>query len=110
MSAYLPLIFLFVIIFATQRNEKCLSQRIIKKIKKKGRVRMNEVINRYIGKDCLIYLSLSSSVIECQVISVNDNWVIVKTKDGDETINLDYIVRIKEHPVNKNGKKKSIVF
>ncbi len=110
MSAYFPLIFLLIIIFITQKNERGLNQRIVKKIKKKGRVCMNEVINRYIGKDCLIYLSLSSSVIECQVISVNDNWVIVKTKDGDETINLDYIVRIKEHPVNKNGKKKSIIF
>ena len=71
---------------------------------------MNEVIQRYIGKDCLIYLSLSSTVVTGNVINLNDNWLTVKTKDGEETVNLDYIIRIKEHPVNKNGKKKSVIF
>ena len=72
---------------------------------------MSEVFNRYIGKDCVIYLSNSSSnIIECNVTNVSDNWLIVKTRDGDEMINVDYIIRIKEHPINKNGKKKSVVF
>lgn len=72
---------------------------------------MNDVFNRYIGKDCIIYTSSSSlSAIECSVISVNDNWLCIKTRDGEEVINFDYIVRIKEHPVNKKGKKKSVIF
>lgn len=72
---------------------------------------MNEVINRYIGKECLVYISCSgASAIIGEIDSVNENWVIVKTKDGDETINLDYIVRIKEYPRKSNGKKKSVVF
>ncbi len=72
---------------------------------------MSDIFNRYVGKDCLIYISnTGSSVLECNVISVNDNWLSVRTKDGDEIINIDYIIRIKEHPVNKNGKKKSVVF
>ena len=72
---------------------------------------MSEIFNRYIGKDCVIYLSNSSSnIIECNVASVSDNWLTVRTRDGEEIINVDYIIRIKEHPVNKNGKKKSVIF
>ena len=72
---------------------------------------MTDVFNKYVGKDCVIYLSNSSSnIVECNVNSVSDNWLSVKTKDGDEMINIDYIIRIKEHPVNKNGKKKSVIF
>lgn len=106
---YLPIIMLFIIIFITSLNERKL---VIKNIiqKKKGREYMNEVIQRYLGKDCLIYLSLSSTVVAGNVINLNDNWLTVKTKDGEETVNLDYIIRIKEHPVNKNGKKKSVIF
>lgn len=72
---------------------------------------MSEVFNRYLGKDCLIYLSNSSSnVLECRVNGVSDNWLIVESRDGVETLNIDYIIKIKEHPVNKKGKKKSVVF
>lgn len=72
---------------------------------------MNEVFNRYIGKDCIIYLSNSASnVVECRVNGVADNWLTVETKDGAEIFNIDYIIRIKEHPVNKKGKKKSVIF
>lgn len=72
---------------------------------------MSDVFNKYVGKDCVIYLSNSSSnIVECSVSSVFDNWLSIKTKDGEEMINIDYIIRIKEHPVNKNGKKKSVIF
>lgn len=72
---------------------------------------MNEIFNRYINKDCIIYISNGvSNVIECNVTGVSDNWITVRTRDGDEIINIDYITRIKEHPVNKNGKKKSVIF
>ncbi len=72
---------------------------------------MNDIFNRYIGKDCIVYTSNSNlSAIECSITDVKDNWLCIKTKDGDEVLNFDYVVRIKEHPVNKNGKKKSVIF
>ncbi len=72
---------------------------------------MTEIFNKYIGKDCIVYTSnSSSSAIECNILSVEDNWLSIRTRDGEEVINFDYIVRIKEHPVNKNGKKKSVIF
>lgn len=72
---------------------------------------MTDIFAKYIGKDCVVYTSNSnSSVIECNITGVNDNWLSIRTRDGDEVINFDYIVRIKEHPVNKKGKKKSVIF
>ena len=71
---------------------------------------MNELINKYIGKECLVYISGGASAITGDIIAVNENWITVKTKDGDETVNLDYIVRIKEYPRKSNGKKKSVIF
>lgn len=70
---------------------------------------MSDVLNRYIGKDCVVYVSTGNfSVVEGKVTEIKDNWIVVKTKDGDEVINFDYVIRVKEHPVNKNGKKKTI--
>lgn len=72
---------------------------------------MNDIFSRYIGKDCIVYTSNSnSSAIECNITSVENNWLCIKTRDGEEVINFDYIVRIKEHPLNKKGKKKSVIF
>lgn len=112
MSAYIPFIFFLIIFFLIIRDNNARNiRRIIKKRKKRGNVDMNEVFGRYIGKDCVIYLSNSSSnVMECKVTGVSDNWLTVESRDGVEIINVDYIIRIKEHPVNKNGKKKSVIF
>ncbi len=72
---------------------------------------MSEIFNKYIGKDCIIYISNgSASTVECSVVSVSDNWLNIRTRDGEEMINIDYIIRIKEHPLNKNGKKKNVYF
>ena len=100
-SVFLPVIILFLILYFQRKNEQNI-RRIIRKRKKRGITDMSDLFNRYIGKDCL--------VIECSVVGVTDNFLTVKTKDGEEMLNIDYLVRIKEHPVNKNGKKKSVVF
>lgn len=72
---------------------------------------MSDIFNKYVGKDCVVYTSnINSAAIECTVIGVSDNWLSIKTRDGEEVVNIDYIVRIKEHPINKKGKKKSVIF
>lgn len=112
MSAYIPIISLLIIVFIVLRDNRSKNiRRIIRKRRKKGFRDMSEVFNRYIGKDCVVYLSnTSSNILECKVTSVSDNWLTVESRDGVEIINVDYIIRIKEHPLNKNGKKKSVIF
>lgn len=112
MNSILPIIIVIIILFALrQKNVTDNIRRIKRKKKVKGRALMNEVINKYIGKECLVYVSgVSAAAVTGTIISVDDNWVVIKNKDGEETVNLDYVVRVKEYPRNRNGKKKSIVF
>jgi len=103
--------FLLLFVIIPSQKQKALNvKRIIKKRKKRGIMNMNEIFQKYIDKDCVIYISNgTSSAIEAKVSSVTDNWLSVQTKDGEEAINIDYIVRIKEHPLTKSGKKKTII-
>lgn len=106
--SFIPIFLLLIIILSERRKEK--QFQIIKNIKsksKKGRTLMTELINSYIDKECLIYTM--NSQITGVVKSVNEGWISVETASNIEIINLDYVVRIREYPKNKNGKKKSLV-
>ena len=69
---------------------------------------MNHMIEKFIGKDCLISLG-SGSNADGVVKSVSDNWVELESKDGLQAVNIDYISRIREYPKNKNGKRKVVI-
>ena len=69
---------------------------------------MKELAEKLIDKECLIY-----SFDENQYVGVIKEVVggaILIEKDGSlEAINLDFIIRIREYPKGKNGKKKAVV-
>ena len=69
---------------------------------------MKELAEKFIDKECLIY-----SFDENQYVGVIKEVVggaILIEKDGSlEAINLDFIIRIREYPKGKNGKKKAVV-
>ena len=70
---------------------------------------MVELAKRFIGKDCLIYTFDGSHQFSGIIKEVIDNAVLIE-KDGiSEAINLDFVVRIREYPLNKKGKKKSVI-
>ncbi len=71
---------------------------------------MNEMINEFVGRECLVYTSSSVGSITGTITDVKENWITLKTADSVELINLDYVIRVKEYPVGKNGKKKKVVF
>lgn len=89
------------------RDEQALRQ-VIRKRRKKGKREMSEFVKGFIGKECLLY-TMNSGQITGVIKSVSDGAALLETKDGAEVVNLDYIVRIREYPKNKNGKKKSMV-
>ena len=68
---------------------------------------MIELCKRFIGKDCIIYTY--NSQIEATLKEVSDGAVLIERNGEEEAVNLDYIMRLREHPKNKKGKKKSIV-
>ena len=70
---------------------------------------MIELAKRFIGKECLIYAFDSNHQFDGVIKEVSNGAVLLE-KDGKlEAINLDFVIRIREYPRNKNGKKKSVV-
>lgn len=107
-SVYIALfILLFIIIYSGKRNEKIILKQIKKKKNKEERAEMTELAKRFIGKECVI--STFNSQVVGVIKEVTDGAVLIENNENPEIINIDYIVKIKEYPRNKNGKKKLIV-
>lgn len=68
---------------------------------------MKTLAEKFVDKDVLIYTF--NSQISGKVVEVTDGAVLIDNGKQTEVVNFDYIVRIREYPTNKNGKKKSVV-
>ena len=68
---------------------------------------MRELAEKFVGKECLIY-TYNSQVVGT-VTQVTDGAIMLDNGKGCEAVNMDYIVRLREYPRGKNGKKKSVV-
>ncbi|MBQ3057814.1 MAG: hypothetical protein IJD00_02575 [Clostridia bacterium] len=68
---------------------------------------MFELAKKFIGKECVIYTF--NSQITGVVKDVNNGGVLIEKSGELEAVNFDFIVRIREYPRNKNGKKKSVI-
>lgn len=108
-STYIPIIVLWIIILVMLRNHKTvIAKKIINKRKMGGNVEMKELAKKFIDKECLIY-SFNSNQFEGVIKEVTDGAVLVEKGGTTEAINLDFVIRIREYPRNKKGKKKSVV-
>ena len=108
-STYIPIIMLWIIIFIMLRNsESAIAKKIIKKRKMEGNTEMKELAQRFIDKECLIY-SFNSNQFEGVIKEVTEGAILVEKGGTVEAINLDFVIRIREFPKNKKGKKKSVV-
>ncbi len=100
-----PLIMLWL---GEKRDEKIIiTRKINKKRNKEGRLEMVEFAKQFIGKECLIYTF--NSQVTGTIKEVSDSAMLIESNKNTEVINLDYVVRIREYPTGKNGKKKSVV-
>ncbi len=85
-------------------------RRLYKKRLEKENFTMSSVMDRFLGKDCLIYFSMGSGQISGTIESVEDNWLVIRTLAGQtDVVSLDYVNRVREYPLDKHGKRKSIV-
>ena len=108
-STYIPIIVLWIIIFIMFRNQKTtIARQIIKKRRQEGNTEMKELAKRFIDKECLIY-TFNGNQLEGVIKEVTDGAILVEKSGNTEAINLDFIIRIREFPKNKKGKKKSVV-
>ena len=109
-SNYIPIIILFIILYIMFRNQKAvIARKIIKNRKTEEKRKMIELAKRFIGKECIVSAFDSNHQFVGFIKEVTDGAVLIE-KDGQlEAINLDFVIRIREYPRNKKGKKKSIV-
>ena len=70
---------------------------------------MIELAKRFLGKECLIYAFDSNHQFDGVIKEVSNGAVLLEKNGKLEAINLDFVIRIREYPRNKNGKKKSVV-
>jgi len=70
---------------------------------------MIELAKKFIGKECLIYAFDSNHQFEGIIKEVVDGAILLENKGQIEAINLDFVIRIREYPRNKKGKKQSVV-
>lgn len=103
---YLLIFVLFIPLFIDKKET---SKYIEARTKKRnGDKEMQELAKRFIGKDVLIN-TVSSGTADGILKEVVDNAIVV-VKDGKESIiNLDYVIRLREYPTNKKGKRAIVV-
>ena len=70
---------------------------------------MQTLAKQFIGKDCLLY-TFNGNRIAGRVLEVTEHGLLLQAGDTTEVVNLDFIIRLREHPTDKKGKKKSVVF
>lgn len=100
-------IWIIIIMYANKNNEfKKIAMTKIRR-RKEGQTMSNEIISSYIGKECILYTFQTqvTGIIE----SIQENWITIRVEDKLELINIDYVTRIREYPLKKNGKKKLVV-
>lgn len=106
MGSYLPIFLLLIIIFITQRNEKVIMKNIINKRKTED-IQMFELAQNFLEKECVIYTF--NNQLTGVIKQVNEGGILIEKSGTQEAINFDFIVRIREYPRNKKGKKKSVI-
>ena len=67
---------------------------------------MLELAKQFIGKECMIYM-FSGTQIWGLLEAISGNALLIRTDKAAEVINLDFVVRIREEPRGKKGKKKT---
>ena len=68
---------------------------------------MLELARRFIENECIIYTF--NNQLEGVIKEISGNALMLEKNGMLEAVNLDFVVRIREYPRNKKGKKKSVV-
>lgn len=106
-TTFIIIIFmLLMLVIYNYRRQITLTRRISEK-RRGGNREMQELAKEFIGRECLIYTF--NSQLTGKIKAVTDGAVLVDNGKEDEIVNIDYIVRIREYPVNKKGKKRSVI-
>lgn len=70
---------------------------------------MVELARKFIGKECLVSAFDGNHQFDGVITEVTDGAILLEKNGAIEAVNLDFVIRIREYPRNKKGKKKSVV-
>ena len=109
-AMYIPIIFLWIIVIWTiySQRQSLIVKKLIEKRKREGNKEMKELALRFLEKDCVIY-AFDNQQFDGVIKEVTDGAILIEKDEKLEAINLDFVVRIREYPKNKKGKKVSVV-
>ena len=110
-STYIPIIVLWIIIFIMLRNRRkaVILKNLIKRRKSGVNTEMRELAKKFIEKECIVYSFDGGHQYSGVIKEVTDGAILLE-KDGKlEALNLELVIRIREYPRKKNGKKKSVI-
>ena len=102
------IILIHIILFLFLRKQKENYTIVNLKRKKGDKEKMLELAKNFIDKECIIY-TFNNSSIQGTIKEISKNALLLETGNTVEAVNLDFVVRIREYPRKKNGKKKSVV-
>ena len=109
-SSFIPIMVVLMVLYISLRNQNvAIAKRIIANRKMEGNKEMYELAKRFIGKECIINVLGSTSQFEGIIKEVIDSAILIERDGKLEAVNLEFAIRIREYPRNKNGKKKAIV-
>lgn len=63
--------------------------------RKDGSFMTNELLKKYLGENCIISTGTFGIRVEGKITDVNENWIEVETKKGNELINSQFIQNVK---------------
>ena len=107
-SSYIVIFVLFILLHHQSRQKKLFMKQLMKRRNAGGKRIMKELAERFIEKECMIYTY--NGQLEGVIKEVTDGGLLIKRGDStEEVVNLDFVIRIREYPRKKNGKKKDIV-
>lgn len=98
--SYIAIFLIIFVILMLQREQKrhTAARRIIAN-KKNGEKKMTVLLNGFEGKEVTLY-TLNDSVAG-RVVEINDGWVKIDSGKEVSTVNLDYVIRVRERYVKK---------
>ena len=117
-SAWIFVICVMTALIMLSNSQKRIKLAAITHVKRKNKLKksnkektdMEELAKKFIGKDCVIYTVIDTSATITGVIKeVEGGGMLVESKKGSQIVNLEYVTRIREYPVNKKGKKVSVI-
>ena len=70
---------------------------------------MKELAKKFIDKECVISSFDGNHQYEGVIKEVTDGAILLEKNGKIEALNLDFVIRIREYPRKKNGKKKTVI-